>query len=610
MQQTNLTSNKKIALLATFLSAMFLFTAQAFAQPGSLDPSFGDGGKVLSNIIGSSDIGYSVAIQTDGKLVVAGLAYDQSAPNTNNFGLIRFLSDGRVDSTFGETGKKMTDFFGGNDRAYSVAIQKDGKIIAAGYCFDPAVGYCAGLARYKSNGELDSTFGTNGLVSTSIGLCYGYSVLIQSDEKIIAVVDHDSSVHDFALFRYKPNGILDSSFGIDGIAKVAVGRARSGTIQPDGKIIVCGYALNNSDNLYDFALARFKNNGELDSAFGINGIVTTDFGGDDWAYSVALQLDEKIVVSGYNFVNSVSDNFAVAKYKNNGDLDSTFGLNGTQTTFFHADRTHPNSVTIQSDNKIIVVGNDNEGSFSNFAIVRYLTNGNPDSSFGTDGIVLTDFGGVRDDFAHSIAAQEDGKIIVAGSGFNGLISGFAVARYNITGNLPIHLLAFTATKQKASVLLNWQTASEMNNAYFSIERSNNGNNFSEIGKVNSKGTSNQLQEYSFTDGQPFNGQNYYRLQQVDNDGKYTYSKVVGVDFPATLIYRLYPNPAKDILHLDGLNATANTSVSLIASDGHMIDKKIISASSYDWNTKYLATGTYYLRIEENKKVTTLKFIKQ
>ena len=176
-------------------------------------------------------------------------------------------------------------------------------------------------------------------------------------------------------------------------------------------------------------------------------------------------------------------------------------------------------------------------------------------------------------------------------------------------SLPITLSSFAASKKQTSVLLNWQTANEQNNAFFAIERSNNGNsNFSEVGRVNSKGNSNKPQQYSFQDLSPFSDGNYYRLKQVDGDGKTTYSKVVFIDFSKPVSIKLYPNPVRDVLTIEGLQNTNN--ISIISLQGSVLAKATASGSTYAWNIKQLPAGTYYLRIEAGKNVTALKFIKE
>jgi hypothetical protein len=177
------------------------------------------------------------------------------------------------------------------------------------------------------------------------------------------------------------------------------------------------------------------------------------------------------------------------------------------------------------------------------------------------------------------------------------------------GALPITLSSFTATKKQLSVLLNWQTHNEQNNAYFIIERSNSSNTkFMEVGRVNSKGNSNHLQQYSFEDLNPFIGANYYRLTQVDKDGKSTYSKIVFIDFRKAATIKLYPNPVNDVITLEGLQGTSN--ISIIGLQGSILAKITATNSTYSWNIKQLPSGTYYVRIEEGKNVTTLKFVKE
>src|SRR5215471_4877557 len=186
-----------------------------------------------------------------------------------------------------------------------------------------------------------------------------------------------------------------------------------------------------------------------------------------------------------------------------------------------------------------------------------------------------------------------------------------VVRFNGDEVLPLTFLSFNVTKSKNKVLLTWQTISEQHNDYFSIERSAYGNNFYEIGKVKSKNSNTQMQQYSFEDFTPLNGENYYRLKQVDVDGGFTYSKTVKVNFRNISLIKLYPNPAKNILIIEGLNPLLNTILSVIDVSGKVVAKTIVvNNNSYSWNVSKLSTGIYYLQIEENKKMTTLRFVKE
>jgi len=216
----------------------------------------------------------------------------------------------------------VTTDFGGSDYGFSVALQPDGKIVVAGYA-----GGDFALARYNSDGALDTSFGSGGKVTTDFGGSYhpdGFSVALQPDGKIVVA---GYAGGDFALARYNSDGALDTSFGSGGKVTTDFGGSDAGysvALQPDGKIVVAGYAG------LDFALARYNSDGALDTSFGTGGKVTTDFsGGRDVGYSVALQPDGKIVVAGYAGVD-----FALARYNSDGALDTSFGSGGKVTTDF------------------------------------------------------------------------------------------------------------------------------------------------------------------------------------------------------------------------------------------------------------------------------------
>lgn len=177
------------------------------------------------------------------------------------------------------------------------------------------------------------------------------------------------------------------------------------------------------------------------------------------------------------------------------------------------------------------------------------------------------------------------------------------------GTLPVTLQWFTATKANKGGLLNWQTATEVNSDYFMVERSNGDENFTTISKVYAKGNSTQKQDYNFTDNTPFNGINYYRLKQVDKDGKYAYSVTRVINFLKDIGISVYPNPAKDVLVVHGLPATGNTQIAIFSLAGSKIATGIAAGENYTVNIKNLAAGTYYVKVESGRKVTTIKFIK-
>jgi uncharacterized delta-60 repeat protein len=415
------------------------FAVVRYNSNGFLDNTFGINGIITTSVyVGSSgDIARSVAIQSDGKIVAAGYAGGQSV---YDFALVRYNSNGSLDNTFETDGIVTTPVGISESNVNSVAIQSDGKIVAAGYSLDLAdyFGDFA-VARYNADGTLDNTFGQNGTITTPIGLLneIANSVAIQSDGKIIAAgYSHNLSNYDFALVRYNTNGALDNTFGTNGIVTTPVGAsndfAYSIAIQSDGKIVAAGYSSNGSD--YDFALVRYNSNGALDNTFGTNGIVITPVGtSDDRALSIAIQNDGKITATGYSD-NGIDYDFALVRYNSNGALDNTFGTNGIVITPVGALNDYALSVAIQSDGKIAAAGYSNVGNNYDFALVRYNSNGALDNTFGTNGIVTTPVG-TSDDYARSIAIQSDGKIVTAGNSWNGSDFDFAVVRYNSNGAL-------------------------------------------------------------------------------------------------------------------------------------------------------------------------------
>jgi len=431
--------------LTTTLTALFLaLGVTTMAQPGSLDVDFDADGKVTTDLGAGYDLGESVAIQPDGKIVVAGSA---EIGTDNEFALARYNTDGTLDNSFSIDGKVTTNFGTDFAQGNSVAIQPDGKIVVAGSSSHFNSDLKFAVARYNTDGTLDNSFSLDGKVTTTFGTGIAgvsvSSVAIQPDGKIIvAGSSWEGPNHDFALARYNTNGTLDNSFSADGKVTTDFGMGfddgESVAIQPDGKIVVAGTSHNGTD--LEFALARYNTNGTLDNFFSFDGKVTTDFGtGLGAGLSVAIQPDGKIVVAGtsYNSLGGDED-FALARYHAHGSLDNNFGVNGKVTTDFGTSIDVGESVAIQLDGKIVVAGYSYIGANYDFALARYNTDGTPDNSFGVDGNVTTTFG-TSFDVGWSVVIQLDGKIVVAGSSYGD----FAVARY-ISG-LNIGIIEFSLT---------------------------------------------------------------------------------------------------------------------------------------------------------------------
>lgn len=445
---------KKLYTFATtfLLTASCLLPVASFSQPGSLDITFGNGGKVQTAAGVGFGNGSSVVIQSDGKIVVAGQKFNGS---NWDFALVRYNSNGTLDDTFGSGGQVTTPNSSG-DLGFSVAIQTNGKIVLAGYTANNSN---FTLIRYNIDGSLDNTFGSGGIVITSIVSWSNYeiSVSIQTDGKILVAGSSlqncpTSCNSDFTLFRFDSTGTLDNTFGNGGIVYTDFGnqfydatdRGFSVTVQSDGKILEAGWT-DSAIPSSDFALVRYNNDGTLDTTFGTGGKVTTNFGSATGAVicSLAIQTDGRILGAGYSGFGGVG-HFALARYNSDGSLDNSFGLGGKTTTVFGSNAGNESdkgySVAIQTDGKIVMSGmsyNINTGY--DFTLVRYNDDGSLDNTFGFGGIVTTDFGDSASDDGRSVAIQTDGKIVVAGYSEHGFdYHSFSVARYNNASPLGIN----------------------------------------------------------------------------------------------------------------------------------------------------------------------------
>ncbi len=399
----------------------------SFSQAGMLDSSFDFDG-IVKTLIPSSSGCYinSMALQSDQKIVVVGVVDDSN----DVIVLARYNSNGSLDSTFDNDGFLTTSIGSYNLHGNSLAIQNDGKIVVVGYSVISNTNHDIALFRYNTNGSLDTTFDSDGVVTTDIGTLqdHGNSVAIQSDNKIVVTgyTYNLVSEYDIITVRYNTNGSLDSTFDTDGIVTTVVSTnneyGNSVAVQNDGKILVAGY----SDTCHCFAIVRYNTNGSMDNTFDSDGLVTTSIGSaSDVGMCLAIQNDDKIVVSGQS-ANSASDyDFALARYNTNGDLDSTFNTNGIVTADIVNSYDKGYNISLQNDGKIVFVGYIINGLGYDFVLMRFNTNGNLDSSFDTDGIVTTDCGGA--DGGGAVVVQNDGKIVVAG--FSNMA--LALIRYNV-----------------------------------------------------------------------------------------------------------------------------------------------------------------------------------
>jgi uncharacterized delta-60 repeat protein len=396
---------------------------------GSPDITFGTGGKVTDPIGSGYNIAYGLGIQSDGRIVAAGYSSNGS---DYDFALVRYDTNGSFDTGFGVGGIVTTPIGSSNDYANALGIQSDSRIVAAGSSYNGS-NYSFALVRYNTDGSLDTTFGAGGKVTTSVGDGYNiaYALGIQSDGKIVAAgYSENGSNFDFALVRYNTDGSLDTGFGSGGKVTTPMGNgyniAYAIGIQSDGRIVVAGSSCNDSN--YDFALVRYNTDGSLDTGFGTGGIVTTPVGNnDDKALALGIQSDGKIMAAGYSF-NGSNNDFALARYNSDGSLDTGFGTGGIITTPIGSGHDIAYALGFQSGGRIVVAGSSYNGGNYNFALVRYNTDGSLDTGFGTGGIVTTPVGS-SDDKALALGIQSDGKIVAAGYSDKGDNYDFALVRY-------------------------------------------------------------------------------------------------------------------------------------------------------------------------------------
>jgi uncharacterized delta-60 repeat protein len=428
--------------------------ATAFAtKAGDLDLTFDGDGKVLTDF-GQIDGIEDLVVQNDGKIVAVGTTMNQST-SVDQFALARYASDGSLDTGFGTGGRVTTEFGGRANAAYAVALQGDGKIVAAGATWTPplfvAIGGPTGtdiaLARYNADGSLDTSFGVGGKVVTDFNLTHeaAYGLAIQPDGRLVVVGStrpfgrFETNPFDFALARYNPNGGLDTSFDGDGKVSTAFTPGWSDlgysiAMAPGGKIVAAGWAAPDGvsgPGVID--VARYNADGSLDASFDGDGRLVSAPGTDNGAFAVVVQPDGRVVVAGS--VSRFRAKLALVRYTVGGRLDATFGTGGVASADFGPRYAGAHDLVRQRDGKLVAAGSVSPSAEPNeyaFAVARFERSGKPDRSFH-GGAISTDIGAW--DEARAVALQADGKIVVGG--FSGQLSSggpvaagdFVVARY-------------------------------------------------------------------------------------------------------------------------------------------------------------------------------------
>jgi uncharacterized delta-60 repeat protein len=533
-------------LLLTLIA--LLITLSSFSQPGTLDSTFNKDGKVFTSIGSYKDGANAVAIQKNGKIVTAG--YSEDSTGKSAFALVRYLTRGKVDSSFGNNGIVTTYFRDKSSIANAIAVQSDGKIIVAGY------------SGYSKKTKYNSVF---------------------------------------SIARYMPDGSLDVSFGLKGKVITDIDslddQANSIAIQPDGKIVVCGYTTNfNYGGGYpnDIAVLRYNPNGTPDSSFGVNGKVITDFIGfgdpghphdNDYGNAVAVLPNGKIIVGGHSDVFDGNNAFVLFRYKSNGIIDSSFGFNGMALTFIDF-YSYGTSMAILPDEQILLAGYS-LGLWASIAVVKYKKNGLMDGRFGQNGrLLVSTYPYLRNNFGKSMAVQQNGKIIVAGFASNGIdITQLEIMRCTPRGRLDSSFgrngIVFTDLQSKYDYYKGDPAPAIALDPDGKIIVAGNGQNKFAVVRYN---------------GDPVTENNIANLASKQN-------------FTSNAFEYLSPNPVKDILHLQHLSSSTKT-ISIVDLKGKVLQQAVTADNNFSFNVSQLSAGMYFIKIIDDRKTTTLKFLKE
>ena len=402
----------------------------ATGLPGALDAGFGNSGKASLTAFGGDRS--TMTIQADGKIVMVGGTF-------TDFVLARFNADGTLDATFDADGRVTTDLISGEpEEALAVTIQPDGKIVVAGYTGTAGPGGAVqfALARYNPDGSLDVGFGTQGKVMSGV-TGTAYALAIQPDGKLLVAGEtprpDTSDFSDFMVARFNTNGTLDTTFASAGLAVTDIGAgtntARNIALQPNGAFVVGGEPFGIFIGSDHTDLVRYDANGNLDGSFGTGGKLTLS--GARLGEGLALAPDGKLILAGSILAGSAPtavSQFLVRRLNADGSIDATFGGTGSVTTAFTDRGDAAFAVAFQRDGKLLVAGSSSIQTNSNFAVARYLVDGSLDTTFANAGKQTVDFFGASD-IAESVVVQSDGKIVVGGLARN-QVDGYGLARIN------------------------------------------------------------------------------------------------------------------------------------------------------------------------------------
>ena len=603
-------------ILTTIISA-------GYSQPGTLDPKFASNGVYYDSF--SIATNKAALLQSNGKIVLGG--YGSEGSQTGFF-LKRLTEKGLTDSSFGNYGTKVIDiaFF---DEVTSLALQADGKIVAVGssYLFfvrdeDFKVFYNMNfsITRILPNGDIDSSFGDNGIVQTDFGgVEEAYSVAIQKDGKILVggstgALPPSQNVPKFLLVRYLPDGKIDSTFGVKGKVSTIFNSSTDDIIKKvlcltDGSILVCG-TINGARGINDsgdFALAKYLSNGDLDESFGTGGKVTTSMNRTGSLLMDAILLKEgKILTSGVtNYGNDSKIRPVLVQYNTDGSIDSEFGVQGIQEIIFSDGKSEGRSIASQHNGKIIMTSAIGFTNSSAVVVIRLLSNGSIDSSFGVNGRIIQEIG--LFDNPTDVLVQEDGKIVVSGDFSEFIGSNIFAARYY--GD-PTHPLFSKIRRWIHRNILNFTDANGTATQY-NIEQQNSGGGFATIASL--LPNKNNSYSYNISNYTSATVNSNFRIKAVYADGSTVYSEVVTqAALQADTKVSISPNPASFIIHIAMKENAMQTGTAYIydAMGNQVQTQSFAKQTKLSINISSLQQGHYRVVVNSNGIISESNFLKE
>lgn len=502
-----------------------LITLNVLAQPaGTLDPTFGNGGKVVTSITPGQDKAYGVAIQTDGRIIVAG--HSSSTITGKDFAVIRYNSDGSLDNTFGNNGIATTDLqTGSDDVAYSIALQADGKIVLAGYS-DNGSNKDAALVRYNNDGSLDNTFGNNGIVLTDFENSQLDEIKVVKVHPLTGniIVGGSSVISTYigkpVIARYLYDGTLDYSFNQTGIKTLWIKSGDNSKIfavedlivETNGKISAAGWERELTPGIHNrYWACRILSNGDMDNSFSQDGVVSYD-DGSTAAYGFLLNNNKDFILCGSK--DYAGDSYLkTIKINNNGSIPNiSTSYSGYSLSGHHTAR----KIIEDVNGKYVMIGSSGSSpSAQSFLIGRLKTNLLIDNTFTSTGFTTTSFGASLNE-AFGVAIQTDNKIVVVG--YTG--SNFAIARYlgndtpELNGFQLISPINLSVNQNFSNVNFDWSDAYAVTSYEIDVDVSQSFSNPQTYTTLNSSFSVNNLLP---------NTQYYWRVRASDGTNWGSYS---------------------------------------------------------------------------------------